>query len=152
MKLTLQEKFTFVRLKIQLSKAMIEKLKPSNEQCVALEHLDVSMYYKYDALSQNFVDEISKDVTLSLDFWKIFRGALRDSNKTLDFNKIFELTDKIRITKRNIEEMWNQLLKMYAGANEFYELYTEYVEQINDDDLKKRELESLKRRKRYILL
>jgi len=146
MTLSLQEKFTFVRLKIQLSKALIEKLKPSNEQCVALEHLDVSMYYKYDALSQNFVDEISKDVTLSLDFWKTFRGALKDSTKTIDFNKIFELTDKIRITKRNIEVMWSQLLKIYAGANEFFELYTEYVEQINDDDLKKRELESLKRK------
>ena len=146
MKLSLQEKFTFVRLKIQLSKALLEKLKPSNEQCVALEHLDVSMYYKYDALSQNFVDEISKDVTLSLDFWKTFRGALKDSNKTLDFNKIFELTDKIRVTKKNVEDMWNQLLKIYAGANEFFDLYTEYVEQINDDDLKKRELESLKRK------
>ena len=146
MKLSLQEKFTFARLKIQLSKALIEKLKPSNEQCVALEHLDVSMYYKYDALSQNFVDEISKDVTLSLDFWKTFRGALKDPNKTIDFNKIFELTDKIRITKRNVEVMWSQLLKIYAGANEFFELYTEYVEQINDDDLKKRELESLKRK------
>jgi hypothetical protein len=43
MKLSLQEKFTFSRLKIQLSKALIEKLKPSNEQCVALEHRDVSM-------------------------------------------------------------------------------------------------------------
>ena len=146
MKLSLQEKFTFVRLKIQLSKALIEKLKPSNEQCVALEHLDVSMYYKYDALSQNFVDEISKDVTLSLDFWKTFRGALKDPTRTIDFNKIFELTDKIRITKRNVEVMWGQLLKIYAGANEFFELYTEYVEQINDDDLKKRELESLKRK------
>ena len=146
MKLSLQEKFTFVRLKIQLSKALIEKLKPSNEQCVALEHLDVSMYYKYDALSQNFVDEISKDVTLSLDFWKTFRGALKDPTRTIDFNKIFELTDKIRITKRNVEVMWSQLLKIYAGANEFFELYTEYVEQINDDDLKKRELESLKRK------
>ena len=146
MKLSLQEKFTFSRLKIQLSKALIEKLKPSNEQCVALEHLDVSMYYKYDALSQNFVDEISKDVNLSLDFWKTFRGSLKDPNKTIDFNKIFELTDKIRITKRNVEDMWSQLLKIYAGANEFFELYTEYVEQINDDDLKKRELESLKRK------
>ena len=146
MSLSLQEKFSFARLKIQLSKALIEKLKPSNEQCVALEHLDVSMYYKYDALSQNFVDEISKDVTLSLDFWKTFRSALKDTDKTIDFNKIFELTDKIRITKRNVEVMWSQLLKIYAGANEFFELYTEYVEQINDDDLKKRELESLKRK------
>ena len=146
MKLSLQEKFTFSRLKIQLSKALLEKLKPSNEQCVSLEHLDVSMYYKYDALSQKFVDEISKDVTLSLEFWKTFRGALKDANKTIDFNKIFELTDKIRITKKNVEDMWSKLLKIYAGANEFFELYTEYVEQINDDDLKKRELESLKRK------
>ena len=146
MKLSLQEKFTFIRLKIQLSKALVEKLKPSSELCPILENLDVSMYYKYDALSQNFVDEISKDVTLSLDFWKTFRGALKDPNKTIDFNKIFELTDKIRITKRNVEVMWGQLLKIYAGANEFFELYSEYVEQINDDDLKKRELESLKRK------
>jgi hypothetical protein len=42
--------------------------------------------------------------------------------------------------------MWNQLLKIYAGVNEFFELFTEYVEQINDDDLKKRELESFKRK------
>jgi len=146
MKLSLQEKFTFVRLKLQLSKALIEKLKQSHEQNVSLEHLDVSMYYKYDAISQNFVDEISKDVTLSLEFWKTFRGTLKDPNKTIDFNKIFELTDKIRITKRNVEVMWSQLLKIYAGANEFFELYTEYVEQINDDDLKKRDLESLKRK------
>ena len=146
MKLSLQEKFTFVRLKTQLSKALLEKLKPSNEQCVSLEQLDISMYYKYDALSQNFVDEISKDVTLSLEFWKTFRGTLKDPNKILDFNKIFELTDKIRITKRNVEEMWSKLLKIYSGANEFFDLYIEYVEQINDDDLKKRDLESLKRK------
>ena len=146
MTLTLQEKFTFIRLQIQLSKALVEKLKPSTEDNVTLEHLDVSMYYKYDALSQNFVDEINKDVTLSLDFWKTFRTSLINPNRTLDFNKVFELTDKIRITKRNVDLMWNQLLKIYAGANEFFELFTEYVEQINDDDLKKRELESFKRK------
>ena len=146
MTLTMQEKFTFIRLQIQLSKALVEKLKPSSEDNVTLEHLDVSMYYKYDALSQNFVDEINKDVTLSLDFWKTFRASLINPEKTLDFNKVFELTDKIRITKRNVDVMWNQLLKIYAGANEFFELFTEYVEQINDDDLKKRELESFKRK------
>ena len=146
MQLTMQEKFTFIRLQIQLSKALVEKLKPSTEDNVTLEHLDVSMYYKYDALSQNFVDEINKDVTLSLDFWKTFRASLINPTKTLDFNKVFELTDKIRITKRNVDVMWNQLLKIYAGANEFFELFTEYVEQINDDDLKKRELESFKRK------
>ena len=146
MELTMQEKFTFIRLKIQLSKALVEKLKPSSEDNVTLEHLDVSMYYKYDSLSQNFVDEINKDVTLSSDFWKIFRTSLKNPSKALDFNKVFELTDKIRITKRNVDVMWNQLLKIYAGVNEFFELFTEYVEQINDDDLKKRELESFKRK------
>ena len=146
MKLTMQEKFTFIRLQIQLSKALVEKLKPSTEDNVTLEHLDVSMYYKYDALSQNFVDEINKDVTLSLDFWKTFRTSLINPTKTLDFNKVFELTDKIRNTKRNVDLMWNQLLKIYSGTNEFFELFTEYVEQINDDDLKKRELESFKRK------
>ena len=146
MQLTMQEKFTFIRLQIQLSKALVEKLKPSTEDNVTLEHLDVSMYYKYDVLSQNFVDEINKDVTLSLDFWKTFRASLINPAKTLDFNKVFELTDKIRITKRNVDTMWNQLLKIYSGTNEFFELFTEYVEQINDDDLKKRELESFKRK------
>ena len=95
MQLTMQEKFTFIRLQIQLSKALVEKLKPSTEDNVTLEHLDVSMYYKYDALSQNFVDEINKDVTLSLDFWKTFRASLINPAKTLDFNKVFELSDKI---------------------------------------------------------
>ena len=146
MQLTMQEKFSFIRLQIQLSKALIEKLKPSTEDNVNLEHLDVSMYYKYDVLSQNFVDEINKDVTLSLDFWKTFRASLKNPERTLDFNKVFELTDKIRITKRNIDTMWNQLLKIYSGANEFFELFIDYVEQINDDDLKKRELESFKRK------
>ena len=146
MTLTMQERFNFIRLQIQLSKALVEKLKPSTEENVTLEHLDVSMYYKYDALSQNFVDEINKDVTLSLDFWKTFRSSLMNPTKTLDFNKVFELTDKIRNTKRNVDVMWNNLLKIYSGTNEFFELFTEYVEQINDDDLKKRELESFKRK------
>ena len=42
--------------------------------------------------------------------------------------------------------MWNNLLKIYGGVNEFFELYLEYIEQINDDDLKKRDLESLRRK------
>ena len=146
MQLTMQEKFTFIRLKIQLSKALIEKLKPATEENVTLEHLDVSSYYKYDALSQKFVDEINKDVTLSLDFWKTFRTSLKNPERLLDFNKVFELTDKIRITKANVDSMWNQLLKIYSGANEYFDFFIEYTEQINDDDLKKRELEAFKRK------
>ena len=146
LKLSLKEEFTLTRLNIEISKSLLEKHKPPNEQNVTLENLDVTMYYKYDSLSQNFIDEISNDSHLSLDFWKIFRTSLRDPTKKVDFNKVFELTDKIRVTKKNIEIMWNQLLEIYGGVNDYFEFYMIYVEQINDDDLKKRDLESLKRK------
>ena len=146
LKLTLREKFSFIRLNLQISKKLLEKLKSSNEQCTELEHLNTSMYFKYEELSQNFIDEINNDITLSLEFWKSFQAPYLEINKKIDFNKIFELTDKIRITKTNIDIIWNNLLNIYSGINDLYELYLEYVEQINDDDLKKRELESLRRK------
>ena len=146
LKLSLREEFSFIRLSLQISKTLSEKLKPPNEQCPELENLDVSMYYKYDALSHCFLDEINNDVNLSLEFWKAFRAPFKDANKKIDFNKIFELTDKIAKTKKNVENMWNKLLQIYGGVNDFFELYAEYVEQINDDDLKKRDLESLRRK------
>ena len=40
---------------------------------------------------------------LSLEFWKAFRAPFREANKKIDFNKIFELTDKIGVTKKNVE-------------------------------------------------
>ena len=146
LKLSAKEEFSCIRLNIIISNSLIETLRSPNEQCVSLENLDVSMYYKYDDLSQNFVDEISNDVNLSLEFWKTFRAALKDNTKKVDFNKIFQLTDKIRITKRNVEVMWNELLNIYGGVNSYFNLFSEYIEQINDDDLKKRDLESLKRK------
>ena len=140
------EKFTFFRLRSQIAKTLVEKLKPPNEQCNELENLDVSMYFKYEELSENFFDEIGLDVNLSLDFWKEFQSPYKEPSKRLDFNKIFELTDKIGKTKKNIEVMWNKLLQIYSGVNNFFELYSEYIEQINDDDLKKRDLEALRRK------
>ena len=144
--LSFREYFSFRRLKAQISKTLVEKLKPPNEQCNELENLDVSMYFKYEELSENFFDEINIDVNLSLDFWKEFQSSYKESSKRLDFNKIFELTDKIGKTKKNIEIMWSKLLEIYSGVNNFFELYSEYVEQINDDDLKKRDLEGLRRK------
>ena len=146
LKLSSKEEFTLIRLNIKISNNLIETLKSPNEQNVSLENLNVSMYYKYDDLSQNFVDEISNDVNLSLEFWKTFRASLRDPTKKVDFNKIFQLTDKIRVTKKNVEVMWNELLSIYGGVNAYFKLFSEYIEQINDDDLKKRDLESLKRK------
>jgi PAS domain-containing protein len=144
--LTVQEKFTFMRLKFNIAKVLKEKLRPSNEQVVSLEYLDVSQYYKYDSLSQNFLNEISNDINLSLEFWKAFRAPLKDITKKIDFNKVFKLTDKIRISKKRVEIMWNELLSIYGGVNEFFELYSNYVVEINDDDLKKRDLDSIRRK------
>ena len=77
------------------------------------------------------------DISLSLQFWKIFRNNQLDYNKTIDFNQIFELTDKIRLAKLQIEKIWNRLIKIYNGVNELFDIYSEYIEEVNDDDLKK---------------
>ena len=146
LKMTLQEQFSFVRLKLRISRFLVEKLKPPNEPCPNLEDLNVTNYFKYDDLSQNFVDEINSDINLSLEFWKIFRNSQLDITKKINFNKIFHLTDKIRITKERIEILWDKLIKLYNGVNELFHIYFDYVEQINDDEFKKRELESLRRK------
>ena len=146
MKMTLQEQFSFERLRLKISRLLNEKLKPPNEPCPNLDELDATMYFKYEDISQNLVDEINNDINLSLEFWKIFRRSQLDYRKQIDFNKIFHLTDKIRITKEKIESLWKKLLEIYNGVNELFDLYFDYVEQINDDDLKKRDLEGLKRK------
>lgn len=146
MKLTLQEQFSLVRLELAISKALVEKLKPPNEPCFSLEDLNVTMYFKYEDLSQNFFDEMNNDVNLSLEFWRSFRNNNLDNSKSIDFNKIFHLTDKIRITKNKVEKLWNKLIKIFNGVNELFDLYLEYVEQINDDDNLKRDLEAIKRK------
>ena len=134
LELSYHERFSLERLNLKISKGLKAKLKVSNEQVPSLEYLDVSQFYKYDFLSQNFLDEINNDINLSLDFWKIFRAPLKDSSKTIDFNKVYNLTDKIRITKTKIEKMWEQLLSIYNGVNELFELYGEYLVEMNDDD------------------
>ena len=146
MNLTIQEKISFERLKIKISKTLIEKCKPPNELCNSLEELDVTLYFKYEELNQNFIDEINKDINLSLDFWKILRNAQLDYNYQINFNKLFDLTDQIRITKEMIEKLWNKLFTIYHGINDLFYLYSEYVEQIIDDDLKKRDLENIRKK------
>ena len=146
MKLTLQEQFSFERLKLKLSKSLVEKLKPPHEKCDNLEDLNVSLYFKYENLTQLFIEKISTDISLSLQFWKIFRNNQLDYNKTIDFNQIFNLTDKIRLAKLQIQKIWDRLIKIYTGVNELFDIYSEYIEEVNDDDLKKRDLDNLKRK------
>ena len=146
MKLTLQEQFSLERLKIKISKSLIEKLKSPNEECSSIEDIDVTIYFKYSDLSDKFIEEINNDINLSLEFWKIFEQSQLNNRKQIDYNKIFFLTNRIRITKEKIEKLWNKLIEIYNGVNDLFLLYSDYVEQINDDDLKKRELEGLKRK------
>ena len=80
-------------------------MKPSNEKCTELENLDISMYFKCEELNQNFLDEITNDVNLSLEFCKTFNAPYKEENKIINFNKVFELNDKIGITKKNVENM-----------------------------------------------
>ena len=61
---------------------------------------------------------------------------------------IYELTDKIGKTKTNVERLWNKLIGIYGGINDYFDLYVEYVEQINDDDLKKKRFRSISKKKR----
>ena len=147
MKLTFQERISFERLKIKISKSLIEKCKSPNEPCTSLEDLDVTLYFKYEELSQNFIDEINNDIHLSLDFWKILRNAQLDSHYQINFNKLFHLIAKIRIKKKNIEKLWDKLFSIYHRINDLFYLYSEYVEQIIDDDLKKRDLENIRKKK-----
>ena len=146
MKLTFQERISFERLKIKISKSLIEKCKSPNEPCTSLEDLDVTLYFKYEELSQNFIDEINNDIHLSLDFWKILRNAQLDSHYQINFNKLFHLIAKIRIKKKNIEKLWDKLFSIYHRINDLFYLYSEYVEQIIDDDLKKRDLENIRKK------
>ena len=146
LKLNIKQRFTFTRLKLKISEALIEKLKPSNEQNVNLENVNISMYYKYDSLSHDFIEEINKDIELSLEFWKIFKRSLKETSFKINFNKVFKLTEKIQITKNNIDKMWSELFQIYNGINEYFEFYNQYIDQINDDDLKKRDLDSIKKK------
>jgi len=146
MKLTFQEQFSFERLKIRIAKALIEKCKSPNEPCTSLEDLNVTVYFKYYDLIQQFIEEMNKDINLSLQFWKFLENKQLNPHLQIDYNKIFKLTDDIRITKKTIETIWEKLLIIYSGVNDLFYLYYEYLDQINDDDLKKRDLEEIKRK------
>jgi hypothetical protein len=143
LKLSYQESFAYFRLNNIISKALIEKLKPSNEICKDLEDLNPSMFYKYEDLSEKFFEEINRDITFNLEFWRMLKD-FHEKNTELDFNKIFHLTDKIRLSKEKIERTWNNLFQTYNGFNYLFDLYESYTEHVNDDFILIRELEWLK--------
>ena len=143
MKLSYQENFSFIRLKFKISRALLEKNKSCEDGSANLEDINCSIYYKYEDLSQKFYDEINNDVSLSVEFWRSFKTNIV-TNRPLDFNKVFSLTDKIRMTKNKVEKIWSELYAIYTGVNDLFTVYENYVEQINDDDMLRRELEAMK--------
>ena len=148
-KLTLEEKFMHFRTGELISKALVKSFKPSNEIATSLEEVNTSMYFKYQDLSEKFFSEISTDITISTEFWKLFiTNDLK--RKKLDFNRVFTLTDRIRLTKDKIKAVWKELFETYNGCNELFDLYECYTEYINDDDFLMRELLKI-RNKNYTL-
>ena len=144
MKLTLQEKFFLKRLKIAISKNLIEKLKYPNEVCESLEELNPSHYYTYEYYKEQFYNSIFKDLELLKVFWKKY--SYRENKSIIDYNEIFKLTEKIIICKIEIDNLWKKLFSIYSGINEVFYFYIDYVEQINDDSFLKMNLENIKRK------
>ena len=144
--LNIQQRFAFYRLKLEISKILTNKLIASDNKNVPLECINISAYYQYENLTENFIEQISNDIDLSLKFWKLFKEMHRNPEFKLNFNEIYDLSEKIQIKKNNIDKIWVNLLKEYSGINEYFELYNEYIIQINDDDIKKRQLEDFKKK------
>ena len=144
--LNTQQQFVFYRLKELIIDSLSNRLKSSNDKNVSLENINISAYYEYENLCENFLEEINRDIELSLKFWKLFKEMYRNPEYKLNFNEIFELSEKIQKKKKNIDKTWKNLMTVYNGINEYFELYMEYIIQINDDDIKKRELDSFKKK------
>jgi hypothetical protein len=136
--LNTQQQFVFYRLKELIINSLSNRLKSSNDKNVSLENINISAYYEYENLCENFLEEINRDIELSLKFWKLFKEMYRNPEYKLNFNEIFELSEKIQKKKKNIDKTWKNLMTVYNGINEYFELYMEYIIQINDDDIKKK--------------
>ena len=143
--LNAQQEFAFYRLKLEITQALAKKFKESNDKNVSLENVNVSTYYHYENLCEYFLEEIKNDIDLSLKFWKLFEEMYKNIEFKLNFKEVFLLSEKIQIKKKSIDKIWNNLMKEYSGINDYFELYNEYIVQINDDDIKKRELDSFKK-------
>ena len=143
--LNAQQEFSFYRLKVEITQSLAKKFKESNDKNISLENVNISTYYHYESLCDNFLEEIKNDIDLSLKFWKLFEEMHKNVEFKLNFKEVFELAEKIQIKKKNIDKIWNNLMKKYSGINDYFELYNEYIVQINDDDIKNRELDAFKK-------
>ena len=142
LKLTLSEYFNFCRLKIKVRNYLFQRLKVKNKPVYSLEELNYTLYFKYEDLSKQFVQEITNDLNYSLLFW----NNLKNTEKSINYNDYFKLTEKIRITKIKISKLFNELFSIYNGINDLFELYSSYIEIVNSDYIIKRNLEIIKKK------
>ena len=66
LKLTLSEYFNFCRLKIKIRNYLFQRLKVKNKPVYSLDELNYTLYFKYEDLSKQFVQEITNDLNYSL--------------------------------------------------------------------------------------
>ena len=137
----MSEYFTFCRLKIKIRNYLFQRLKVKNKPVYSLDELNYTLYFKYEDLSKQFVQEITNDLNYSLLFW----NNLKNTEKSINYNDYFKLTEKIRITKIKISKLFNELFSIYNGINDLFELYSSYIEIVNSDNIIKRNMEIIKK-------
>ena len=144
MKLSIQEKFSLIRLKFTIQQKLVEKFNKKNEACYNLEELNPTYYFEYYDLVEKFINEIYYDIDLNLEFWRTFSS---ENKKIINFNKVFKNVDLILKTKSKVNFYWNKLFNIYSGINKYYDFYLDYVGVINDNNVLQRELENYKQKK-----
>ena len=140
--MSFNEYFAYFRLKIKIRNYLIQNLKGKNKSVYDLNELNSSLYFKYEELSKQFVQEITNDTNYSLIFW----NNLKKSENSINYNQFFKLTELIRKTKLKISKLFHELFKIYNRVNELFDLYLSYIEIVNNDYILKRNLEIVKKK------
>ena len=144
-KLNLEEHFLLVRLKILISEKLFEEFKEEGENCFNLKEMNPTLYFKYKYISEKFIEEIEKDIELSIEFWEIF--SFQKNSDIIKFSSVFNLIEKIKNSKNNILTSWNNLFHINSLINPIFDIYLDYINEINDDSNLKNKLDSYKRKK-----
>ena len=139
MKLNILEYFSFKRLEIKLKYKLNERMNKNEKECNNISKINFSLYFKYRNLSYSLYKEIFNDINLNIKFWNNYE----EKKDILDFNKLFLIVDGIQKSKKKVEQIWDNLFAIYTGLNNEYELYLDYIENINDDNNLKRYLETI---------
>ena len=139
MKLNICEYFSLKRLEIKLRHKLNEQMYKNEKEFRNISKINFSLYFKYRNLSYTLYKEIINDINLNIKFWNNYE----ENKEILDFNRLFLIIDLIQKSKKKVEQIWDNLFDIYIGINNEYELYLDYIEQINDDNNLKRYLETI---------